>query len=119
MCIRDSYYLGIYNTPVESSTVDKEYYSQILTYLKRSGSDQTVALNSDVLVNIDLNQVLHLHNSTRQKITVVYKMCIRDRTCRKLRMPKLFKAVILLRRSEDVLLVTFTIPLVRSFLRLV
>ena len=67
------YYLGIYNTPVESSTVDKEYYSQILTYLKRSGSDQTVALNSDVLVNIDLNQVLHLHNSTRQKITVVYK----------------------------------------------
>ena len=67
------YYLGIYNTPVESSTVDKEYYSQILTYLKRSGSDQTVALNSDVLVNIDLNQVFHLHNTTGQKITVVYK----------------------------------------------
>ena len=67
------YYLGIYNTPVESSTVDKEYYGQILTYLKRSGSDQTVALNSDVLVNIDLNQVFHLHNTTGQKITVVYK----------------------------------------------
>ena len=67
------YYLGIYNTPVESSTVDEEYYRQILTYLKRSGSDQTVALNSDVLVNIDLNQVFHLHNTTGQKITVVYK----------------------------------------------
>lgn len=67
------YYLGIYNTPVESSTVDEEYYRQILTYLKRSGSDQTVALNSDVLVNIDLNQVFHLHNTTDQKITVVYK----------------------------------------------
>ena len=67
------YYLGIYNTPVDSSTVDKEYYHQILTYLKRSGSDQTVALNSDVLVNIDLNQVFHLHNATKQKVTVVYK----------------------------------------------
>jgi len=38
-----------------------------VTYLKRSGSDQTVALNSDVLVNIDLNQVFHLHNVTKQK----------------------------------------------------
>ena len=67
------YYLGIYNTPVENSTVDKAYYRQILTYLKRSGSDQTVALNSDVLVNIDLNQVFHLHNTTNAKVTVVYK----------------------------------------------
>lgn len=39
-----------------------------MTYLKRSGSDQTVALNSDVLVNIDLNQVFHLHNTTEQKL---------------------------------------------------
>lgn len=67
------YYLGIYNTPVEDITVDREYYDQILTYLKRSGSDQTVVLNSDVLVNLDLNQVFHLHNTTGQKITVVYK----------------------------------------------
>ena len=67
------YYLGIYNTHVESSTVGKEYYEQLLTYLKRSGSDQTVALNCDVLVNIDLNQVFHLHGTTDQPITVVYK----------------------------------------------
>ena len=67
------YYLGIYNTRVESSTVGKEYYEQLLTYLKRSGSNQTVALNCDVLTNIDLNQVFHLHNTTEQPITVVYK----------------------------------------------
>ncbi|MDO4667307.1 MAG: glucose-1-phosphate adenylyltransferase subunit GlgD [Streptococcus sp.] len=67
------YYLGIYNTHVESSTVGKEYYEQLLTYLKRSGSNQTVALNCDVLINIDLNQVFHLHNTTAQPITVVYK----------------------------------------------
>ena len=67
------YYLGIYNTRVESSTVGDEYYDQLLTYLKRSGSNQTVALNCDILVNIDLNQVFHLHNTTEQPITVVYK----------------------------------------------
>ena len=67
------YYLGIYNTRVESSTVGKEYYEQLLTYLKRSGSNQTIALNCDVLINIDLNQVFHLHNTTKQPMTVVYK----------------------------------------------
>lgn len=67
------YYLGIYNTPVENTTVGPEYYQQLLTYLKRSGSDQTVALNCDVLVNIDLNQVFHLHNTVHRPITVVYK----------------------------------------------
>lgn len=67
------YYLGIYNTPVENTTVGPEYYQQLLTYLKRSGSDQTVALNCDVLVNIDLNQVFHLHNTVDRPITVVYK----------------------------------------------
>ena len=67
------YYLGIYNTPVESSTVGKEYYQQLLTYLKRSGSNQTVSINCDVLINIDLNQVFHLHNTTKSPITVVYK----------------------------------------------
>ena len=67
------YYLGIYNTRVESSTVGKEYYQQLLTYLKRSGSNQTVSLNCDVLVNIDLAQVFHLHNTTKSPITVVYK----------------------------------------------
>ena len=67
------YYLGIYNTRVESSTVGKEYYQQLLTYLKRSGSNQTVALNCDIVVNIDLNQVLHLHTTAGRPITVVYK----------------------------------------------
>ena len=67
------YYLGIYNARVESSTVGKEYYQQLLTYLKRSGSNQTVSINCDVLINIDLSQVFHLHNTTKSPITVVYK----------------------------------------------
>lgn len=67
------YYLGIYSTKVESQTVGKEYYEQLLQYLRRSGSDQTVALNCDVLVNIDLNPVFHLHGITKHPLTVVYK----------------------------------------------
>ena len=67
------YYLGIYNTPVENTTVGPEYYQQLLTYLKRSGSNQTVALNCDVLMNIDLNQIFQLHNTIDRPITVVYK----------------------------------------------
>ena len=67
------YYLGIYNTPVESTTVGPEYYQQLLTYLKRSGSNQTVSFNCDVLMNIDLNQVFHLHSTIDRPITVVYK----------------------------------------------
>lgn len=79
------YYLGIYNTRVESSTVGKEYYQQLLTYLKRSGSNQTVALNCDVLINIDLNQVFHLHSTTKEPITVVYKKLAKKEHPKKLR----------------------------------
>ena len=41
--------------------------------MKRSGSNQTVALNCDIVVNIDLNQVFHLHTTAGRPITVVYK----------------------------------------------
>ncbi len=57
------YYLGIYNTPVESSTVDKEYHSQIWLTLNVQVRPNGSALNSDVLVNIDLNQVFHSHTA--------------------------------------------------------
>ena len=61
---------GIFQQDNISSVFD---YQQLLTYLRRSGSNQTVSINCDVLVNIDLNQVFHLHNTTKGPITVVYK----------------------------------------------
>ena len=67
------YFLGFYNTENDSQVTDKDYYDQILTYLKRSGSDQTVYMSCDVLCNIDLEQVIHLHEANKTKITVVYK----------------------------------------------
>ncbi|MGC4388003.1 sugar phosphate nucleotidyltransferase, partial [Streptococcus suis] len=39
------YFLGFYNTENDSQVTDKDYYDQILTYLKRSGSDQTVYMS--------------------------------------------------------------------------
>lgn len=67
------YFLGFYNTDQETTITDKDYYSQILTYLKRSGSDQTVYMSCDILCNINLEQVIHLHNANKRNITVVYK----------------------------------------------
>ncbi|MGT2636552.1 glucose-1-phosphate adenylyltransferase subunit GlgD [Streptococcus ratti] len=67
------YFLGFYNTREDSIYADKDYYDQILTYLKRSGSDQTIYMSCDILCNIDLQQVIHLHNANKRNITVVYK----------------------------------------------
>lgn len=67
------YFLGFYNASMESPTADKDYYDQILTYLKRSGSDQTIYMSCDILCNIDLAQVIHLHNANKRNLTVVYK----------------------------------------------
>lgn len=67
------YFLGFYQTDVASQTTDADYYEQVLTYLKRSGSDQTIYMSCDMLCNINLEQIIHLHNANKRKITVVYK----------------------------------------------
>ncbi|MBJ8325912.1 glucose-1-phosphate adenylyltransferase subunit GlgD [Streptococcus pacificus] len=67
------YFLGFYNTENTDEYTDEDYYNQILTYLKRSGSDQTVYMTCDILCNINLEQVIHLHNVNKRQITVVYK----------------------------------------------
>ncbi|MEX2804337.1 glucose-1-phosphate adenylyltransferase subunit GlgD [Streptococcus sp. H31] len=72
------YFLGFYNTSEDGTVADHDYYDQILTYLKRSGSDQTVYMSCDILCNIDLQQVIHLHNANKRNITVVYKKLPRE-----------------------------------------
>lgn len=67
------YFLGFYQSDMESQTADADYYEQVLTYLKRSGSNQTIYMSCDMLCNIDLEQVIHLHTGNQRKITVVYK----------------------------------------------
>ena len=67
------YSLGFYDTDDDIRTVNGDYYDQILTYLRRSGSDQTIYMSCDMLCNIDLSQVIHLHNANGAQATVVYK----------------------------------------------
>ncbi|MFC3927073.1 glucose-1-phosphate adenylyltransferase subunit GlgD [Streptococcus caprae] len=67
------YFLGFYDSATDSTLSDADYYEQILTYLRRAGSDQTIYMSCDVLCNIDLQQVIHLHNANKRNITVVYK----------------------------------------------
>ncbi|ETJ95619.1 hypothetical protein HMPREF1880_02130 [Streptococcus agalactiae] len=65
------YSLGFYDTDDDTRTVNGDYYDQILTYLRRSGSDQTIYMSCDMLCNIDLSQVIHLHNANGAQATVV------------------------------------------------
>ncbi|MGT2925745.1 glucose-1-phosphate adenylyltransferase subunit GlgD [Streptococcus cuniculipharyngis] len=67
------YFLGFYNTVGGEEVADRDYYEQVLTYLKRSGSNQTIYMTCDILCNINLEEVIHLHNASKRNITVVYK----------------------------------------------
>lgn len=67
------YFLSFTQTAINSKTADADYYDQLLTYLRRSGSDQTIYMSCDILCNIDLKQIIHLHTANQSKITVVYK----------------------------------------------
>ncbi|EHJ55766.1 glucose-1-phosphate adenylyltransferase, GlgD subunit [Streptococcus urinalis FB127-CNA-2] len=71
--ILSHYFLGFYNTSDDTTEADQDYYEQILTYLRRSNSDQTIYMSCDILCNIDLEQVIHLHNANNRRMTVVYK----------------------------------------------
>ncbi len=67
------WYLGFYNTELTDQTTDHAYYDQLLTFLKRSGSDRTVYMGCDILCNLDIAQVIHLSEVNNSDITVVYK----------------------------------------------
>ncbi|OTA27088.1 glucose-1-phosphate adenylyltransferase subunit GlgD [Alloscardovia macacae] len=67
------WYLGFYNTKYNDHTTDRAYYEQLLTFLKRSGSDRTVYMGCDMLCNIDIRQVIRLAERAQSPMTVVYK----------------------------------------------
>lgn len=79
--------------------------------------------NSMRSVNQDLRRIINNQPVKRQgdieldknMMRLSHKMRKLTKDLQKLRMPKLYKVVILSRRREVVLLGTFTIPLVRNF----
>lgn len=52
---------------------DAAYFENIIDYLKKSKSEYTVYMNSNILCNIDLRSVLHIHQTRACEMTVVYK----------------------------------------------
>lgn len=67
------FFFSFHHDDLETEVADADYYDQILTYLKRSGSDQTIYMSCDILANINLKQIIHLHTVNQRDITVVYK----------------------------------------------
>lgn len=71
------WFLGFYDTDLASKTTDYNYYDQLITYLKRSGTDRTVYLGCEILCNIDLGHIIDVSERTHSDITVVYKRLAR------------------------------------------
>ncbi|OFI47042.1 glucose-1-phosphate adenylyltransferase subunit GlgD [Floricoccus penangensis] len=66
-------FIGFYNKDFNDVYADDDYYEKLLTYLKRTGSDYTIFSTCDILCNINLSQVIHVHTANKRKMTVVYK----------------------------------------------
>ncbi|WEV60535.1 glucose-1-phosphate adenylyltransferase subunit GlgD [Streptococcaceae bacterium ESL0729] len=71
-------FIGFYNQDFNDHYADHTYYEKLLTYLKRTGSDYTIFSTCDILCNINLSQVIHVHSVSQRTMTVVYKKLSRD-----------------------------------------
>ncbi|OFI48659.1 glucose-1-phosphate adenylyltransferase subunit GlgD [Floricoccus tropicus] len=72
-------FIGFYNKDFNDVYADDDYYDKLLTYLKRTGSDYTIFSTCDILCNINLAQVIHVHTANKRKMTVVYKRMANDK----------------------------------------
>ncbi|WEV45041.1 glucose-1-phosphate adenylyltransferase subunit GlgD [Streptococcaceae bacterium ESL0687] len=72
-------FIGFYNKDFNSHYADDDYYEKLLTYLKRTSSDYTIFSTCDILCNINLGQVIHIHSASERTMTVVYKKLPRDK----------------------------------------
>ncbi|MFZ2347183.1 glucose-1-phosphate adenylyltransferase subunit GlgD [Pseudolactococcus chungangensis] len=68
------FFVGFYNNDDTGETVtDPTYYPQLLTFLRRSHSVYTIFSTADVLCNINLEQLIHVHEVNQRTMSVVYK----------------------------------------------
>ncbi|MFD0704840.1 glucose-1-phosphate adenylyltransferase subunit GlgD [Alloscardovia venturai] len=70
------WFLGFYDSDLASHTTNDDYYEQVLTYLRRSGSNRTVYMGCDVLCNIDVAHVIALAEESDCDVAVVYKKLV-------------------------------------------
>lgn len=73
------FFVGFYNNPEGTTTVsDPTYYAHLLTFLRRSHSDYTIFSTADILCNINLEQLIHVHEVNQRQMSVVYKKMTKD-----------------------------------------
>ncbi|MDR0922026.1 MAG: glucose-1-phosphate adenylyltransferase subunit GlgD [Lactobacillales bacterium] len=67
------YFLGFYEDVQLRKDRGEDYYAQMIDYLVKSKSDQTVFLSSNMLANVDLRTLIQVHKNQGKKLTVAYK----------------------------------------------
>ncbi|MDR1606491.1 MAG: glucose-1-phosphate adenylyltransferase subunit GlgD [Streptococcaceae bacterium] len=72
----DHFFVGFYNnddSDAEKTVCDPTYYPHLLTFLRRSHSTYTIFSTADILCNINLEQLIHVHEVNQRTMSVVYK----------------------------------------------
>jgi glucose-1-phosphate adenylyltransferase len=67
------YFLGFYEDVQAQKNRGEDYYAQMIDYLEKSQSAQTVFLSSNMLANVDLRSMVNVHRKQGNNLTVAYK----------------------------------------------
>ena len=73
------FFVGFYNNDDREEIVcDPTYYPQLLTFLRSSYSQYTIFSTADILCNINLDQLIHVHEVNERNMSVVYKKMTKE-----------------------------------------
>ncbi len=71
--VQNRFFMHNYSDFSDRGDNNAGYYDVVLDYLRKSKSEYTVYMNSNILCNIDLRALLQIHQSRDCDMTVVYK----------------------------------------------
>lgn len=71
--LQNRYFVYFYQDILKHQQQGLPYYDSVIDYLKKSESEYTVFIGSNMLCNIDLEAVLRSHRAKKNPMTVVYK----------------------------------------------
>jgi glucose-1-phosphate adenylyltransferase len=71
--LQNRYFVYFYQEFFKQKAAGQPYFASIIEYLEKSESEYTVIMGSNMLCNINLQDVLAAHEEQDDKMTVVYK----------------------------------------------
>lgn len=71
--LQNCYFVYFYQDILKQKEQGQPYYESVIDYLKKSESEYTVFIGSNMLCTIDLRAVLKSHQKQNNRMTVVYK----------------------------------------------